>query len=52
MQASDFLIVMLAVVSALVCVLCCAARFGVSRQAILTEQQQTEPERQEERRAA
>jgi hypothetical protein len=33
----DVLILGLAIVSALVCVLCCAARFGLSRQAIIAE---------------
>ncbi len=34
------LIVVLAVVSALVCVMCCAARFGLSSQAIIAEREQ------------
>jgi hypothetical protein len=39
MTTSDFLIVLLGIVSALVCVMLCAARFGMSRQAIIAEQQ-------------
>lgn len=45
MATSEFLIIVLAVVSALLCVLGCAARFGLSRQAIIAEHQQAEPER-------
>ena len=54
MATSAFLIVLLGVVSALLCVLGCAARFGLSRQAIIAEQRQAEPGRSEdsERRAA
>ena len=55
MATSEFLIIVLAVVSALLCVLGCAARFGLSRRAIIAEQRQAEPEHdraESERRAA
>ena len=42
------LIVLLGVVSALVCVMCCAARFGLSRQAIIAEREQLETDRHDD----
>jgi hypothetical protein len=47
MDTSDMLIVVLGVVSALVCVMCCAARFGLSRQAIMAEREQFEPDQRD-----